>query len=55
VARQSSLRTTFSINLEGDVAEMAFDSTPTVVVTSPSARIERFSKVLEQVKSGSPQ
>ena len=45
---------TFSINLKGDVAEMALDSTPTIAVTSPSARVERFSKVPDQARSGPP-
>jgi len=48
----AGLFVTFSINLKGDVAEMALDSTPTIVVTSPNARIERFSKVPDQVRSG---
>jgi len=51
----AGLFVTFSIDLKGDVAEMALDSTPTIAVTSPSARVERFSKVPEQAKSGTPQ
>ncbi len=42
---------TFSINLRGEVAEMAFDYTPTVVITPPAETTDRLRKLPEPATS----
>jgi uncharacterized SAM-dependent methyltransferase len=42
---------TFSMNLRGEVAEMALDYTPTVVITPPSETTDRLTRLPDQARS----
>ncbi len=44
---------TFSMNLRGEVAEMALDYTPTVVITPPSETTDRLRRLPDPVRSDS--